>query len=1461
MRKNLFLALALIFASFATVNAQWKQTLSAVDGLPGIVDASTGCKIVKTGLITPSSPLNGVRVTICNTEAPELNAGVTMAAFAEFKVIDGDGKEVKFTPTSNSIQTGGADGGGMAALVDDNYTTYYHSFWGNGVSNDEGEYVYVELAFEAPVSSFRLMWVGRPNSHKFSPTLAVLTPAGTVGVPGEVEEAPAATYELGSRLTTVSALESSNYVTLKGNTVKEFTKDKEEYSWIGPRYFTGTNAGGYVAVDSVQNYSAKMAMQLIPASDGKFYFYWPEYNAYISKKVFDTVTNDVYWQAWQEGTTNIADAAEITITEEANGKFSFSYETTLNDAEATPTVAYIAAEPRDDVRGMKIFNGNFKAKLQNGDYSWGYGLPVVFEFDFFAAEYAPAAHLTLSELNSLIFDAALLSSKFGGKQDSEEFWELDTYYDNMNNGIATAQEMLDNGASYEEMAAELSALKESIIGYLYSVAWQKGDDLYNLNDELEAAGMFCSKDELEVGKYVRETFDAMNEAQNNAMNALISNFEEYGAQYEQYNAYMDAFKAYDAAIAEFYASKVTATPWPVIFSENEGLHVTGATVWKSPIIRPDFVGMNSFRITFLEVGPNNGMYDGYPMVCLSEFAVRDADGNKIPLTEANISCNSVETTEGSVANLFDGERSTFFHSIWGNGTFSPKGYVYFDVELPDTYVGIQLEWIARDHSNPLSPKKVYVGPYGETYDPIAESANPYNVSLGAQVKAASEIQDWGVYAIQGQLHTNSSVLSEEELGQAKWYGGRTPFHTTVLREDCAYFFTKNADGTFNIRSLKSSKFWAANSTEVNTTSEAAKINIEASANAGFAGQNTFVLYSLLPDTTTAAASWNYTNEETEDEINVEEVTVSTKYNVFMDWDGGLANRQCVSPQPGIADASIYGEQAEQVEMITDYLQAKSSAGDYLHFNKTNGEGEWKIYRLTMENPFYYWLTSLVGIADAMGMVEGPNPGQFVNTGSFAADFAAAQAVISATNYSGAEAAAKKLAASLEAATSGDLARNPMTEGIYILEAAHTGFQGNKAMYIAASETEANSLRWGSKPESYATAEGQQYLFEFISYPYADQLVEDKVISESEINDVYYIKNVATGEYLGLSNGTSTSPLLSTNSASAAVYICKRGTTDIYTVGIAVGAVDASHLHQAGHGNGAGSGGEIVTWNGDPNNTSASAWRIIRYTGETEEPGVPGDITGDEVVNVADVTSIVAMILDESLIENAADVNGDGVVNVADVTYVVSIILGTESASAPARAAAMSEEATPVVSASFDEDNTMYINVANPGYPFTAAQFDIKFEGGIGIVNDGEYYDVFLGSRTSSRNHSEPECNTQPDGSLRVVILSLKNKVFTGEEGDIATVALDVTGVADGVYQYTIKNIALSDPSSQLQYPADVVEWVSVNGGVIGEATGIDSITADGENANEPIYDLSGRKVSKIVKGGIYIKGNKKFIAE
>mgnify|MGYP002519365264 CR=1 FL=1 len=45
----------------------------------------------------------------------------------------------------------------------------------------------------------------------------------------------------------------------------------------------------------------------------------------------------------------------------------------------------------------------------------------------------------------------------------------------------------------------------------------------------------------------------------------------------------------------------------------------------------------------------------------------------------------------------------------------------------------------------------------------------------------------------------------------------------------------------------------------------------------------------------------------------------------------------------------------------------------------------------------------------------------------------------------------------------------------------------------------------------------------------------------------------------------------------------------------------------------------------------------------------------------------------------------------------------------------------------------------------------------------------------------------------------------------------------------------------------------------GEATAIDAVEV--ENANAPIYDLSGRRVLSTVKGGIYIQNGKKFIVK
>ena len=61
---------------------------------------------------------------------------------------------------------------------------------------------------------------------------------------------------------------------------------------------------------------------------------------------------------------------------------------------------------------------------------------------------------------------------------------------------------------------------------------------------------------------------------------------------------------------------------------------------------------------------------------------------------------------------------------------------------------------------------------------------------------------------------------------------------------------------------------------------------------------------------------------------------------------------------------------------------------------------------------------------------------------------------------------------------------------------------------------------------------------------------------------------------------------------------------------------------------------------------------------TEEPEeeLIGDVTGDEVVNVLDVVTIVNMALGFQEPNDEADINNDGIINVLDIVQLIGIIL-------------------------------------------------------------------------------------------------------------------------------------------------------------------------------------------------------------
>ena len=105
--------------------------------------------------------------------------------------------------------------------------------------------------------------------------------------------------------------------------------------------------------------------------------------------------------------------------------------------------------------------------------------------------------------------------------------------------------------------------------------------------------------------------------------------------------------------------------------------------------------------------------------------------------------------------------------------------------------------------------------------------------------------------------------------------------------------------------------------------------------------------------------------------------------------------------------------------------------------------------------------------------------------------------------------------------------------------------------------------------------------------------------------------------------------------------------------------------------------------------------------------------------------------------------------------------------------------------------------------------------------------------------------------------ALEASVLLGSSnGCVAMQASDyVLATVEGVTQFYKATAKLSANKAYLRLPAASAAALKMNFG--GEATGIEAVET--ENADAPVYDLSGRRVNQLVKGGIYIQNGKKFI--
>ncbi len=1238
MRKNLFLTLALAVASFAGANAQeWSLSLGAGDGLPGenVQKGTTTVQVYKSDVIKPTEALTTLRFTVAqnyNGEKPSGNNFVT--ALSELVVYAADGTTViPYTATSNADHntlSGGTDGAGLAALNDGNWNNYWHSCW--SATGAQADYHHLELTFEAPISEFVLEWGARPGNPKNAPMLVGLTKGGVDYVPYSDWA-----FTAGNEITSMDALLGAQYFVMKSNVPVEYHTYVNNHESTEGAFGTQTtkepNVGPgpqYVNAASVAEAAApEYAIQLIPA-DGGYYLYFVTEGKFLSKNPTDNAYNGA--NGGQGKTAKMSDAAIVNI-KEVNGKFEMWYMMEYNGEEVE---IHMGATPSSG--GFKnVDKARYVFYKEGHPYCLNYAYIIAFDWTLqeVSMNY-PAKYASIPVRNAIKEAKGIYTF-----MDSVAVEGYEEAYDEFEIVLGETESNYAAGAytEIESVFAAVEALNDAMGYYVYSkILWYC--DVYEGEFVDEYEDQCVSSSTPVEGCYTTEAYEHI-------MNALFGRaWELYDEAEANPYALLNDMKTFinnaKGELDAFFASKIEFVTLPKVYTSEDPHHTPLGTKvdnkrwdWEQFVTLGEPV--DGIRLTFLETNVGNAASDGkfqnFPMVALSGLEILDEEGGVLALSEALVTSNSEETHEreggnGTIDKLFDDDTATYYHSAWGGGARydQPYTYIYLDVKFPE---GVSLSTftvrtIGRETAS-LAPGTVCISNYGQEYDPLIFRENPYEVKIVEQITNVADIEDGGIYVISGNLRVKTQEAAP------RYYAGSAPYHTNVkaaANDPCVYMFKKVGDN-WNIISLANAQYWALNKTVSENTNEetgetttstswstgltvypsnAAPIKIVPSQNL----ENTFVFYSDIEDNE-IEASFYWENADQTDSVRVAEGTVNANKFVFMDWDSNLAGRPCASVLPG--DVTYGKDILSAHAMFEDFKNGDGySAGDYLHFNKANGEGEWNIYKVNMEDEYYLWANGIPATLESLGLIVGKDPGCI--SGDIAALEAAVdavEAVIEEENKEGAQAAVEEFVANVYLAENAE--RVEVMDGYwYAIESAYTEYykQQNK---IKAIYADANGLNWMDAPAAY-NRENAQFVFQFQQYD-GENDPEGHGVPEAEANNVFKIYSDVEEMYAGTGGGTT--QVAMADDFSAAVYVVKPIQANIYTIY----AIGSDPLHTAGHGNGAGSQGTIVNWTGGAG--TASSW-TIRFVDDAEETSISDLVVeGAEVVSVAYYTASGAAI--------------------------------------------------------------------------------------------------------------------------------------------------------------------------------------------------------------------------------------------
>ncbi len=1225
-----------LFAVVGVSAQNWCRTLATGAAGEQITHDVNGTSVTQyraeTALLQ-NAGATGVRYTVVNTNNTNMAyGGGPFFCLGEMIVLDAKGDTIGYTVTSNADHnSGGAatDGAGLPALNDGNLNNFFHSSWGG---TEPGGLHYLEFTFEKSVDAFQLVWYTRPNQHVNRPLVIGLTNPGVAFT----EDMLFAEYEfsLGEQVTDLATLQAGGTFTL-------YAEGLDNLADYGDGSVTDANGSTYIALNTntytVGRYpeaAPQNIVQFIPAVDGRVILYQPIMATYYSDPCRWT-NNYNGKNGWLMSHADAQFLDEFTFIAAGNGEFEITTELYRQQVDGNwvdfdePMTVWVGYDPRGN---LKIFDEAHKQALEQQDYTQGFAFPVDFTFKINKAEVNKelVPDKTATEMCSEVLKAILETAKAKQEEYADYMdYDWDGGAEELEAALADAEAAIAEG----DLAAAFTAKKDIELALALFVSMKMNYYFEVLGSEQDRSGLWgeylanaATKPykQQDTGKFTEEAKNTLEQIQ-----AKLDACQdaETGELLTSYTALESNFAAIDALIELFPTQTLFFSTFPEIVSDIPAdnfpyAELPNNAVWRKNVILAE--STEGVRLTFLDRHKGNANDGGnYPMIALGEVKLYDANGTEVALTEANFYANHTETLEGfesTVARLCDGNFAAqgYYHSPWSGA--EPQEYIYLDITFPGSMENFTVEVYSRDKSTSgnqvsLFPKKVAITKVGEAYDPLLFTENPYNVAVGEKVADVANLKDGGLYVIKGLLNTvpvykevtegegedavTTIELTEAE-GVAKFYHGTDRFHenAAAVRADGVYRFVKNADGTYKLLSLGLGKYWPSTTetgyVDDKTTYEAEKaadIHIVASTNV----EGAFVMYEYAEGLTTENDS---IDSDDDGVLDTAGDVYQTPYVMFMDWANRLATRPVVNPQPVVTS-----------EELAD------NWGDAQCFAKENGETEWEIYEVSVDNPDFFYLTNLVGAFDELGLVVGTNPGEVSNLGNLEGVYEVAQKVIADSAYVDAPAAAAALAKEIAAVNS--LEKNPMVEGVYQVVSAVAEFAQTKALYAHVAEDGTPTFGWKSLEQDKI-----EFYFDFEKSESAEELVAEGTVNEEDADKVYTIRAINTYEgatpyYVGQADALSTPIDLFGDSWGDYLVLNANGSAFNFRL---VGKGAGFCIHANGHGGGSGNSGNIVYWDGG---AGASQWYLRKVDYQTSIDDFV--VEGTEVVAVSYFTPAGAAV--------------------------------------------------------------------------------------------------------------------------------------------------------------------------------------------------------------------------------------------